>query len=345
MFIYLLKRLLEMIPTLFGITLISFAILHLAPGKPTDVLTEMNPKITPEARERLEKLYGLDKPLFIPPADKSFKFLNETQYGMWLKRIIKFDFGDSFSTDRRPVIEKIWDTKQPLLDRRLFITFLINVLSMGVIFIVAIPIGISSATHQYSLYDKITTVAVFVGFAIPAFWLALLLMMLFGIQLDLLPISGLKSMNYGSMSMSGKLWDVTRHLILPVFVSSFGGLAGLSRFMRSSMLEVIRQDYVTTARAKGLTEGEVIYKHAMKNALLPIITLLGLSVPGLIGGSVIFENIFGIPGMGQLFFMSVMTRDYPLVMGILTIGAILTLVGNLLADIGYMLADPRIRAK
>jgi peptide/nickel transport system permease protein len=332
MIVYLSKRLLEIIPTLFGITLVSFLILQLAPGKPTDVLTEMNPKITPEARARLEKLYGLDRPI-------------TEQYWMWLKRVVKLDFGESFSTDRRPVIEKIWDKKQPLIDRRLFITFMINLLSMVVIFIVAIPIGISSATHRNSLFDKITTVFVFTGFAMPGFWFALLLMMFFGIYLDLLPISGFKSMNYESLSLSGQIWDRTRHLILPVFVSSFGGLAGLSRYMRSSMLEVIRQDYVTTARAKGLPEKTVIYKHAFRNALLSIITLLGLSVPGLIGGSVIFENIFGIPGMGQLFYMGVMTRDYPLVMGILTLGAILTLIGNLLADIGYMAADPRIRAK
>jgi len=329
---FLAKRLLEMIPTLLGITILSFLIIHLAPGKPTDVLTEMNPKITPEARERLEKYYGLDKPLYV-------------QYGLWLKRIVKFDFGESFSTDRRPVIAKIWDTKQPLMDRRLFITIVINALSMLLIFLIAIPIGVFSATHQDSFADKVTTVTVFIGFAAPAFWLALLLMMLFGIQLGWLPISGLKSMDYDTLSFSGKVWDRAGHLILPVFISSFGGLAGLSRFMRGSMLEVIRQDYITAARAKGLREKEVVYRHALRNALLPIITLLGLAVPGLIGGSVIFENIFGIPGMGQLFYMSVMTRDYPLVMGILTIGAFLTLIGNLLADIGYMLADPRIRAK
>lgn len=332
MLVYIGKRLLEMIPTLFGITLLSFFIIQLAPGKPTDVLTEMNPKITPEARERLEKLYGLDKPII-------------EQYRIWLGKIVRLDFGESFSTDKRPVIEKVWDSKQPLLERRLSITFMINVLSLFIIFIIAIPIGISSATHQYSLYDKITTVFVFVGFATPGFWLALLLMILFGIVLGWLPISGLTSFNYESLSVAGKIWDRASHLILPVFVSAFGGLAGLSRFMRGSMLEVIRQDYVTVARAKGLKEKEVIYKHAFKNALLPIITLLGLSVPGLIGGSVIFESIFSIPGMGQLFYMSVMTRDYPLVMCILTIGAALTLLGNLMADIGYMLVDPRIRAK
>lgn len=332
MLTYLTKRLFEMVPTLIGITLLSFFIIHLAPGKPTDVMTEMNPKITPEAREKLEKLYGLDKPIYV-------------QYGIWLRRVVKFDFGESFTSDRRPVMQKIWDTKQPLIDRRLFITFMINVISMFFIFLIALPIGISSATHPYSLYDKIATTAVFIGFAIPGFWLALLLMMLFGIYLDWLPISGFKSIQYESLSFFEKIWDRVQHLILPVFVSSFGGLAGLSRYMRSSMLEVIRQDYITTARAKGLPEKKVIYKHAFRNALLPIITLLGLSVPGLIGGSVIFEQVFGIPGMGQLFYQSVMSRDYPLVMAILTIGGILTLAGNLLADIGYMIADPRIRAK
>jgi peptide/nickel transport system permease protein len=321
---------LGMIPTLLGITILSFFIIHLAPGKPTDVLTEMNPKITPEARAKLEKYYGLDKPVYV-------------QYGMWLKRIVKLDFGESFSTDRRPVMEKIWDIKQKLIDRRLFITFLINLISMFVIFIIAIPIGISSATHQHSTLDKISTVFWFIGFAMPSFWFALLLMMFFGVHHDWLPISGFKSLNYESLTLSGQIWDRTQHLILPVFVSSFGGVAGFSRYMRSSMLEVIRQDYIITARAKGLPERTVIYKHALRNSLLTIITLLGLSVPGLIGGSVIFENIFGIPGMGQLFYMSVMMRDYPLVMGILTIGAVLTLVGNLLADIGYMIADPRIR--
>lgn len=329
---YLAKRLIEMIPTLFGITLISFFIIHLAPGKPTDILADFNPKITPEAREKIEKMYNLDKPIIV-------------QYILWLKKIVKFDFGESFSSDRRPVIQKIWDKKQPLLDRRLFITFMLNFISMIVILIIAIPIGVSSATHQNSLYDKISTTTVFIGFATPSFWLALILMMLFSINLGWLPISGLKSMNYDSLQLLGKIWDRISHLILPVFVMSFTGLASDSRYMRSSMLEVIRQDYVTVARAKGLSEKIVIYKHALRNALLPLITLLGLSIPGLIGGSVILETIFGIPGMGQLLFMSVMTRDYPMVMGILTISAILTLLGNLLADIGYMLADPRIRAK
>ncbi len=332
MLLYLVKRLIEIVPTLFGITLISFFIVHLAPGKPTDIFTELNPKITPEAREKLEKYYGLDKPIIV-------------QYGLWLKRFVKLDFGESFSSDRRPVMQKIWDAKRPLLERRLFVTFMINLLSLIIILTIAIPVGISSATRRDTLYDRVTTTTVFAGFAMPSFWLALLLMILFGVHLHWLPISQLKSMNFDSLPFADKIWDVAKHLIIPIFVAAFTGLAYDSRFMRSSMLEVIRQDYVTVARAKGLPERLVIYRHALRNALLPMITLIGLSVGGLVGGSVIFENIFGIPGMGQLFYMSVMTRDYPTVMGILTIGALLTLVGNLLADLGYMLADPRIRAR
>lgn len=324
MFNFFLRRFLEICLTLFGITVISFLIIQLAPGKPTDILTELNPKITPEARERLEKYYGLDKPIHV-------------QYASWLKRVVKLDFGDSFSTDRRPVWTKVKE--------RLPITIFINVAALFLIIVIAIPIGISSATHQYSLYDKVTTVVVFIGFAIPTFWLALLLMMFFGVYLDLLPISGIRSIGYEKFTYLYKVWDMAKHLILPISLSAFGGLAGLSRYMRSNMLEVIRQDYIITARAKGLPERSVIYKHALRNAVLPVITILGLSVPALIGGSVIFENIFSIPGMGQLFYMAVMMRDYPVVMGVLTIGAILTLLGNLLADIGYSLADPRIRTR
>jgi peptide/nickel transport system permease protein len=164
-----------------------------------------------------------------------------------------------------------------------------------------------------------------------------------GVRLGIFPIAGLKSIGFEYLGFFGQIWDVIHHLILPVFVSAFGGLAGFSRYMRSNMLEVIRQDYILTARAKGLPESQVIYRHALRNALLPVITILGLSVPGLIGGSVIFETIFAIPGMGKLFYDGVMMRDYPLIMGILVIGAVLTLIGNLLADLGYAMADPRIR--
>ncbi len=319
---YLIKRILFMIPLLLGITIICFFIMHLAPGKPTDLQTQMNPKASAEMKERLMKLYDLDKPLPV-------------QYGLWLKKLVRGDLGTSFSSDHRPVADKILE--------RLPITISINLLSLLMIIAISIPIGVLSAVRQDSLFDKVTTVVVFIGFAMPTFWLALLLMIFFGIHLGWLPISGLRSLNYEYLSAWGQLVDLSRHLILPVLISAFGGLAGLSRYMRANMLEVIRQDYILTARAKGLSETRVIFKHALRNALLPVITILGLSIPGLIGGSVIFETIFAIPGMGQLFYMSVMARDYPTVMGILLIGAILTLVGNLIADASYAVADPRIR--
>ncbi|OGL38044.1 MAG: diguanylate cyclase [Candidatus Schekmanbacteria bacterium GWA2_38_11] len=311
-----------MIPLVIGITLISFIVIHLAPGEPTDLQTQFNPKASSLAKQRLREIYGLDKPLHV-------------QYVNWVKRLFLLDFGRSFSPDNRKVIDKIRE--------RIPITISINVLSLIIIFCVAIPIGVLSARFQYSLFDKLTTVFVFVGFAIPTFWLALLLMIFFGVNLGWLPISGLHSMDYHELSFVGQFIDLAKHLIMPLFVSAFGDLAGLSRYARSNMLEVIRQDFIIAARSKGLAESTVIGKHALRNALLPVITILGFSVPGLIGGSVIFETIFAIPGMGQLFYMSVMARDYPLIMGILVIGAVLTMVGNLIADILYAVADPRIR--
>lgn len=319
---YIVKRLIFMVPLLIGITIVCFVVMHLAPGSPTDLETQMNPRASAEYRERLKAMYDLDKPL-------------HEQYLIWVKKLAVLDLGRSFSPDRRPVSEKIME--------RLPITISLNVLSLILILIIAIPIGVLSAVYQDSLFDKVTGIFVFIGFAMPTFWLALLLMILFGVNLGWLPISGIRSLNYEYLPPGMAIVDLIRHLILPVTLAAFGGLAGLSRYMRSNMLEVIRQDYIMTARAKGLSERVVIYRHALRNALLPVITILGLSIPGLIGGSVIFETIFAIPGMGQLFYMSVMARDYPVVMGVLFIGAILTLLGNLIADVSYAVADPRIR--
>ena len=323
MWLYILKRLGLMIPMLLGITLISFTVIHLAPGTPTDMQTTLNPKASLEAQKRLRELYGLDKPLMV-------------QYGDWLTRLAHLDFGRSFSPDRRPVWDKIKE--------RIGITLSLNLMSLIIILGVSIPIGVIAAYRAHSWFDQATTLFVFFGFAMPTFWLALLLIMFFGVYLDWLPISGLTSLNFRQFTFWQKVQDLGAHVTLPVLVAAFGGLAGMSRYMRGNMLEVIRQDYITTARAKGLPERVVIFKHALRNALLPVITILGLSVPGLIGGSVIFESIFAIPGMGQLFYGAVMARDYPLVMGELVIGAVLTLLGNMLADVGYALVDPRIRA-
>jgi len=312
---------LGIVPLLFGITVISFIIIHLAPGRPTALQQSLNPKISFEARERLDKLYGLDKPL-------------HEQYINWLNKLARFDFGRSFSDDR-PVLDKILE--------RIPVTLTINFLSLLFILIVAIPLGLESAVRQNKAFDKLTTIFVFIGFAMPTFWLALLLMNLFGIQWGWLPISGLKSIDFEYLNPLQKIIDLARHLILPVFVSSLGGLAGISRYVRSNMIDALNQPYIYTARAKGVPENKIIYKHALRNAILPVVTILGFSIPGLLGGSVIFESIFAIPGIGRLFYDAVMMRDYSLIMAEVILGAVLTMLGNLIADISYAYVDPRIR--
>ena len=322
MALFIVRRLLLVIPLLLGITFISFIVISLAPGGPLDFLEAENPDLSPEVKRQLTELYGLDKPLVV-------------QYGNWLMRVARLDFGRSFLPDGRPVLAKIAE--------RMPITLALNIVELLIIVMVAVPIGVLSATRQYSVFDKVTTVFVFVGFATPDFWLALLLMSLFGAQLGWLPISGLRHINWEYLSFWRQQCDLLSHLLLPIVVATFGGLAGFSRYMRQSMLEVIRQDYVQTARAKGLSEEVVIGKHALRNALLPVVTILGLSLPGLIGGSVIIESVFAIPGMGQLMVQSIYARDYPVVMGNLVIVAFLTLIANLFADLAYGLVDPRIR--
>jgi peptide/nickel transport system permease protein len=323
MFWYALRRLVLALPLLIGITFISFAVIHLAPGEPVDLQAgDLNAQSSAHARQLLREMYGLDKPLAV-------------QYWNWLGRLVRLDFGRSFAPDGRPVLQKIGE--------RLPVTLMLNIVELLIIVALAVPIGMISATRQYSWFDKITTIFVFIGFATPDFWLALLLMILVGTELGWLPISGLRSLNWEYMSFWRQQWDFLSHLILPILVATFGGLAGFSRYMRQSMLEVVRQDYIQSARAKGLSERIVIGKHALRNAMLPLVTILGLSLPGLIGGSVIVESIFAIPGMGQLMVQAVFERDYPVIMGNLVVVAVLTLVANLLADIAYGLVDPRIR--
>jgi peptide/nickel transport system permease protein len=323
MLIYVIKRTLLMIPILIGITVLSFGVMRLAPGGPAEAQMEFSARASAEARERLRKLYGADQPFY-------------KQYATWLRKFVTLDFGEAFA-DGRKVKDKILE--------RLPITLTINLLSLGLVLLIAIPLGIMSATRQYSVIDRFTTIFVFVGFSTPSFWLALLLIYIFGVQWGILPISGKESLDITGLTKWGWLMDRAEHLVLPVFVSAFGGLAGFSRYMRSNMLEVLRQDYIRTARAKGLPEGTVIYKHALRNALMPVITILGLSLPGIIGGSAIMETVFGIPGMGQLMYQAVLSRDYNLVMGILVPGAFLTMIGNFLADIAYAFTDPRVRLK
>ncbi len=307
---------------MLAITVLAFVVIHLAPGEPIVLQQELQATQSPQQKQTLRELYGLDRPLHV-------------QYWAWLDRLVRVDLGRSFSPDGLPVWEKIRE--------RIPVTLSLNLAEVCLIYLTAVPLGVFAAVRRHTLFDRLTTVFVFIGFATPDFWLALLLMILFGVQLGWLPISGLRSLNWEYLAPAAQLWDLASHLILPIFIGAFGGLAGLSRFMRGSMLEVIRQDYIRTAQAKGLPERVVVYKHALRNALLPIVTILGLSLPGLIGGSVIVESVFAIPGMGQLAVQSVFARDYPVVMGLLTIGAGLTLLGNRLADVCYGIVDPRIR--
>src|SRR5207244_608840 len=309
MFWYVLRRVLIAVPLLLGITFISFLVIHLAPGDPVDFHTgDLSPDSSAQAKQMLRKQYGLDKPLPV-------------QYWNWLIRLARLDFGRSFAPDGRPVLQKIGE--------RLPITLMLNVVEMAIILLFAVPIGVLPATRQYSRFDKATSVFVFMAFATPVFWFTLLLILLFAVHLGWLPASGLRDINWEYLSFWKRHWDFLSHLILPIGVATFGGLAGFSRYMRQSMLEVVRQDYIQSARAKGLAERVVIGKHALRNAMLPIVTILGLSLPGLIGGSVIVESIFAIPGMGQLMVQAVFERDYPVIMGNLVIVAVLTLVANL----------------
>jgi peptide/nickel transport system permease protein len=318
---YLLGRVLGLVPVLGLITILSFGLMHLAPGKPTDAATQFNPKVSLEVRQRMEQLYGLDQPLPV-------------QYARWLSRLARLDFGRSFIDDR-PVITKIAE--------RLPLTIGINVLVVLLVWGLAIPLGAWAALRPGSVFDRATTVFVFLGYSVPTFWLALIVMALFGVRLQWLPISGLHSLDAEAWPWAWQAWDLARHLLLPVGVMVFVSLAGISRYMRSSMVEVLRQDYIRTARAKGLPETRVVFHHGLRNALLPIITILGFELPALISGSVVMETIFALPGMGRLFYEAVMARDYAVVMALVTIGAVLTMLGNLLADVAYAWADPRIR--
>ncbi len=320
---YALRRLVQIVPTLIGIAFVCFFVIQLAPGTAVDARAQMNPKMTLQARERLTQLYGLDRPL-------------PEQFGRWITRVARFDFGRSF-VDGETVTRKIAAAAP--------VTLLVNGLSLLVILVFGVPLGVLGAVRQGTAADRAATGVALVGFALPTFWLALVLMSLFGVTWRFLPVAGLHSLDYESLAPAARLADTARHLVLPVFVSSLTGLAGISRFMRASMLEALAQNFIRTARAKGLSERSVVVRHALRNALLPVVTLLGLSIPGLLGGSVLFESIFSLPGMGRLFYLSVYARDYPVIMGLLFLGAALTLLGNLLADLAYAWVDPRIRLK
>jgi peptide/nickel transport system permease protein len=314
---YFFRRLIYTLITLIGISIISWVIIIQAPGSP--IALTMDPKVSPKIIEQMEKNYDLDKPIY-------------QQYFLWLKRLFS---GKLYSfKDGRPVMEKIGE--------RIWNTLLLNLVAIIIIFSLAIPLGVFSAKRQYTLLDHLGTFGAFLGLSIPGFWLAYLII-LGTVELFGYPVLGIRSFVTEGFNMPEIVLDRVWHLMLPALIMAIHGIAGLSRYTRSSMLEVIRQDYVRTAKAKGLPEETVYYKHALRNALLPIITLFGFLIPGLIGGSIIMETVFAWPGIGRLAYQAVLARDYPVVMTINTITAVLVLIGNFVADILYGIADPRIR--
>ena len=314
---FILRRLAQMFVTLVGISIISWVIITLAPGGPIGLT--LDPKASPKIIEQMMKNYDLDKPIY-------------QQYYLWLKKLFT---GKLYSfKDGRPVMQKI--------SERLWNTLLLNLVATIIIFSLAIPLGVFSAKRQYSFLDNLGTFGAYLGVSAPSFWLAYLLILgtvlLFGY-----PVLGMRSFVTEDFTTTEIVLDRIWHLMLPSIIMAIHGIASLSRYTRSSMLEVIRQDYIRTAKAKGVSEETVYYKHGLRNALLPTITIFGFMIPGLIGGSIIMETVFAWPGIGQLAYQAILARDYPVLMTLNTIAAVLTLVGNFIADILYGIADPRIR--
>ncbi|HYF94602.1 MAG TPA: ABC transporter permease [Symbiobacteriaceae bacterium] len=321
---YFFKRLLQMIPVLLGVTLIAFFIIHLAPGGPAAVMGADGTDIDPAQVERIRAAYGLDQPLPV-------------QYLKWLSHVVRGDFGNSL-TESRPVIDMYLE--------RLPNTLYLNGLAMILVYLLAIPIGAISALKQYSRFDYSVTVLAFAGDALPGFLTSLLALYLIALpSKGAIPLGGIASigMKVEQVGLIAFLLDRARYLILPLAVIMLHGLTGVTRYMRSSMLEVIREDYIQTARAKGLPERIVVYKHALRNALIPVVTLAGSVVPALFSGSVIVEQIFSWPGVGLLGYRAVIQRDYPVIMAFLTLGSFMTVIAFLLVDLLYVTIDPRIK--
>lgn len=316
---YVARRLLQMIPLLFGVSIIVFLIIHAAPGNPW--LNFIPPRVDPTFKQRMLERYGLNRPLY-------------QQYIDWVKLTLQGNMGWSIQY-QRPVLD--------LIRERLGPTILLTLTAEVLALLIAVPIGVLSATRQYSKFDYGLTLFAFMGISLPNFFLILVIKYLIGFKLGLLPMAFLQTPGYTPPNTLFMLWDRIKHLIMPAGILAIRGLATYSRFTRSSMLEVIRQDYIRTARAKGLAERLVIYKHALRNSLIPLITLEGLTIPALLSGVIIFEILFTWPGMGQLAFDAVLARDYPVLMTTNLFFALLVMLGNLMADILYAVADPRIR--
>ena len=314
------KKVFYLIIMLFIISLISFLAINLAPNS-FFASGELNPNITPESIEQLKAVYGLDKPLYI-------------QFFSWVTSIIQLDFGISFASGEM--------VKDEILSR-MPITLILNIVSMFLIFVISLYFGIKSALSKNSFFDKFTGQLSLLSFSMPSFYLALLLVLIFAINFEILPIAGLHGVpNDGSLKY---YLDYAWHLVLPIFIIVFGGIGSLILYIRSLTIEILKSDYIFFAKARGLNQKQILRYYILPNLYPPVITLLGLSLPGIIGGSVILETIFSIDGMGLLFYQSALSHDYPVIMGILIIGAFLTLIGNMIADLVLLKLNPNYEEK
>jgi peptide/nickel transport system permease protein len=315
---YLVRRVFGLVPLLLGISVISYAMMSLAPGGATSIFLGAARPMSPETIATIRHNLGLDRPWYV-------------QYFYWIYNVVvHHDFGYSF-IDGRPVTVKILE--------KLPVTIEVIAVALTCTLLIAIPVAIYSATHKNSLVDYAATVIVFAGYGMPTFWLGLMLLEIFSVQLHWLPSSGITSIDATGLDLA----DRARHLVLPVATLTFVSLASWIRYQRSAMLEVLGEDYIRTAAAKGLSKRAVLYKHALRNAMLPVITLIGLYLPALLTGAYFVEIVYSIPGMGYLGLNAIFERDYPTVMAITLFSACFVVTGNLLADIAYALADPRIR--
>jgi peptide/nickel transport system permease protein len=320
---YLLRRLLYAVLTFFGITVATFVLIHSVPGDPVQFFLGKSGSthINYAALAAIKHEFHLDQPLPV-------------QYGWWLRGILTLDLGRSI-TDRRPVTEVILE--------KLPNTFQLNFIAFLVAAMIGVPAGLWSASRSGRTSERASAVLFFLLYSLPTFWVALLLMELFAVKLRILPLFGMTSDMYLELDTAGKIVDRLEHLVLPVTTLAYAQLAIFARFSKSALTEVIRQDFITTARAKGATAGVVMWRHAFRNALIPLITLFGLTIPMLISGSVIVEQIFQWDGIGHLYFQSILSRDYPVVLGLTVATALVTLFASLFADVLYAFADPRIR--
>jgi peptide/nickel transport system permease protein len=324
MFHYLARRALLGLLTLLLITFVVYALIRHMPGTPlTTDQSMMDPSkmLKPEEIARMNRLYGLDKPWY-------------EAYFLWLGNVLRLDFGRSIPQNNKPVAQ--------LIVERMPATLMLSVTSLVLTYLLSIPIGLWATVRNGTLRERAASTALYMLYSLPSFVAALYLQLLFYSQLGWLPLFGMTSDHYETLSSGGKAWDLLRHAILPIVCFTYGSLAYYSRFIRANMQEVIRQDYVRTARAKGVSPIRVICHHAFRNTLIPLVTLIGLTLPHLLSGAVILEQIFTWPGMGRLYFEAIGQRDYDTIMGLTLMFSVLTLLGQLLADVLYAVVDPRV---